>query len=152
MGPDPKAEGECLGGRRVGRSHAPPAGPPRVGERPGRRSVEAGVPGGAAGRRRWRCGSLGLERFVVKVQIKAEAMVDRVAGLLVGVQKRDRPLADQIRRAAQSVVLELAEGEQVRGGNQRLHFERAAGSNAEMRAGLRMAARWGYVDRSQAAA
>ena len=27
-----------------------------------------------------------------------------------------------------------------------MHFERAAGSNGELRAGLRIASRWGYVD------
>ena len=81
-----------------------------------------------------------------KVQSKAEAMADLVAPVVMMVGKKDRGLADQIRRATQSVVLALAEGWQVSGGNQRVHFERAAGSNAEVRAALRMAARWGYVD------
>src|SRR5687767_7608437 len=89
---------------------------------------------------------------MLKVMVKAEAAADLVAPLAEMVAKRDRALADQMRRAAQSVVLELAEGEQVRGGNQRLHFERAAGSHAEVRAAVRMASRWGYVDGAKAAA
>ena len=81
-----------------------------------------------------------------KALVKAEAMADLVAPVVMMVRKHDRGLADQIRRATQSVVLGSAEGWGVSGGNQRVHFERVAGSNAEMRAGLRMAVRWGYVD------
>ena len=84
-----------------------------------------------------------------KVLAKAEAMADLVAPVVMMLGKKDRGLADQIRRAMQSVVLALAEGWQVSGGNQRVHFERAAGSNAEVRAALRMAARWGYVGRER---
>ena len=82
---------------------------------------------------------------MLKVHVKANELVDVVAPLIADVQRVDRPLADQIRRAAQSVVLNLAEGENVTRGNQRVHFERAAGSNGELRAGLRIAARWGYI-------
>jgi len=89
---------------------------------------------------------------MLRVLSIAEGLADQVAAVLPGIERRDRPLADQIRRAAQSVVLEIAEGQQVKGGNQRMHFERAAGSNGELRAGVRMAARWGYVPRDAAAA
>ncbi len=81
-----------------------------------------------------------------KVLELAEAAADLVAPMAVVVERRDRPLADQIRRAAQSVVLNIAEAGGVGAGNRRLHFERAAGSNRELRAALKMAARWGYVD------
>ena len=89
---------------------------------------------------------------MLKVLVKAEAMADLVAPVVKMVGRKDRALADQIRRATQSVVLALAEGWRVSGGNQRVHFERAAGSNAEMRAGLRMAARWGYVESARVSA
>ncbi len=82
----------------------------------------------------------------------AEAMVDAVVPLVAAVEERDRPLADQMRRAAQSLVLNLAESQGVHGGNRRLHFERAAGSNRELRAALRMAVRWGYVHAAPAQA
>jgi four helix bundle protein len=62
------------------------------------------------------------------------------------IEQRDRDLTDQIRRAAASVVLNIAEGAQ-RSGKDRLHcFRIAAGSAAEVRAGLTLAQAWGYLD------
>jgi len=59
--------------------------------------------------------------------------------------KRDRNLVDQLRRAAASVVLNLAEGAR-RAGRDRLHFYRiAAGSAAEVRAALAVARAWGNL-------
>ena len=59
--------------------------------------------------------------------------------------KSDRSLADQLRRAASSVVLNIAEGNR-RTGKDRLHFFRiAAGSAAEARAALEVARAWGMV-------
>ena len=58
----------------------------------------------------------------------------------------DRDLADQTRRAASSVVLNLAEGAR-RTGRDRLHFYRiAAGSAAEVRAALAVARAWGNLE------
>ena len=57
----------------------------------------------------------------------------------------DRSLADQVRRASQSIVLCIAEGAQ-RVGRDRLHLYRvAAGSAAEVRAGLAIAKAWRYL-------
>ena len=86
-----------------------------------------------------------MEEEMLKVHMKANDLIDVLAPVIGDVQRADRPLADQIRRAAQSVVLNIAEGENVTRGNQRVHFERAAGSNGELRAGLRIAARWSYI-------
>jgi len=59
--------------------------------------------------------------------------------------RRDRDLADQMRRAAASVVLNLAEGAR-RTGRDRLHFYRiAAGGAAEVRAALAVAIAWGNL-------
>ena len=88
---------------------------------------------------------------MLEVHRVADRMVDVVAPLVGGVERRDRPLADQLRRALQSVVLQIAEGEKTSGGNQRLSFERAAGSNAEARAAIRIAAKWGYIEAPAAA-
>jgi len=71
-------------------------------------------------------------------------------GLITGLRqvhdallKRDRDLADQLRRAAASVALNLAEGAQ-RVGRDRIQFYRiAAGSAAEVRAALEVARAWG---------
>ena len=60
----------------------------------------------------------------------------------------DRDLADQVRRAASSAVLNLAEGSR-RWGKDRIHFYRiAAGSAAEVRAALEVARAWGVLESS----
>lgn len=64
------------------------------------------------------------------------------------VQTHDAPLATQLRRAASSVPLNLSEGRR-RVGKDRLHLWRiAAGSADEVRAALRVALAWGYVDQA----
>ena len=49
------------------------------------------------------------------------------------------------RRAASSIVLNIAEGARSNGGNARARFHTAAGSTSETRAALQLAAAWGYV-------
>jgi four helix bundle protein len=62
------------------------------------------------------------------------------------VRRRDAKLFDEMRRAANSVCLNLAEGSRRRGAD-RLHFWRiAAGSAAELRAALHLAEAWGDLD------
>ncbi len=77
-----------------------------------------------------------------------EVALELVAALrpvLDRLGKQDRDLADQIRRAAASMVLNLAEGAR-RAGRDRLHFYRiAAGSAAEVRAALAVALAWGNM-------
>jgi len=59
--------------------------------------------------------------------------------------RRDPDLAQQLRRAAASVPLNLSEGRR-RQGKDRLHLWRvAAGSADEVVAGLRVAEAWGHV-------
>ncbi len=67
------------------------------------------------------------------------------------IATRDRSLADQVRRAATSIALNLAEGNASSSGNRRLRFESALGSARETRTGLRVAVAWGYVDRTTVA-
>jgi four helix bundle protein len=71
----------------------------------------------------------------------------RLTGALLGpIRTADRSLADQLKRAATSVALNLAEGGKRRHGD-RAHFYRiAAGSAAESRACLDVAAALGYLD------
>jgi four helix bundle protein len=61
------------------------------------------------------------------------------------VARRDRDLGSQVRRAASSVALNLAEGFGSAAGNSRLRFESARGSLYEAEAGIRVAIAWGYV-------
>jgi len=61
------------------------------------------------------------------------------------VQRKDRDLASQIRRAVSSVSLNLAEGFGAAKGNSRLRFESALGSLYEAKAGVRVALAWGFI-------
>ena len=74
--------------------------------------------------------------------------VTEIASLVGVIRSRDRSLADQLRRAASSIVLNIAEGEYSDPGTARSRFHSAAGSANETRAALRLAAAWGYVNRA----
>lgn len=82
----------------------------------------------------------------LKIHYKAEQLVDAVGPILEPLRRRSRDLADQIERATTSVQLNIAEGEYLKAGKQRHHFELAAGSCNETRAALRIALAWRYVD------
>ena len=76
----------------------------------------------------------------------ALAMVAALRPVLAQLAKGDRALTDQVRRAASSVALNLAEGNR-RNGQDRMQFFRiAAGSAAEVRAALEVAQAWGMID------
>ena len=70
--------------------------------------------------------------------------------LVEAVNRRDRELGSQLRRALSSVALNLAEGWGSQGGNARLRYESARGSVYEARAALRVAVAWGYVSAESA--
>ena len=65
--------------------------------------------------------------------------------VVADVARHDRSLADQMRRAASSIVLNVAEGARSQGGLERSRFFTAAGSASETRAALALAVAWGYV-------
>ena len=72
-------------------------------------------------------------------------MIRSIAEPVAAIGRSDPDLARQIRRAGSSVPLNLAEARK-RVGRDRLHlFRVAAGSAAEVRAGLELAAAWRYV-------
>ena len=77
-------------------------------------------------------------------------MVRNLAPVVEMVGRRDRALADQMRRAASSVPLNVAEGTESLGGNGRARFRTAMGSAAEVGAALDVATAWGYVPRDRA--
>jgi four helix bundle protein len=72
-----------------------------------------------------------------------------VKPLIEVIGKHDGSLADQMKRAASSVVLNVAEPGESLGGNQRVRFRTALGSAAEVGAALDVAQAWGYVGREQ---
>ena len=68
-----------------------------------------------------------------------------IAPILTELKGRDCDLADQIRRATVSIVLNLEEGSWKSGKDRLNRYRIAAGSAAEVRAALRVAAAFGYV-------
>ena len=84
-----------------------------------------------------------MEKFVAY-----EVALDLISGLrplVGGLKTRNKDLADQMKCAAESVVLNIAVGYR-RVGKDRLHFFRIAqGSASEVGACLDVAARWGEI-------
>ena len=74
-------------------------------------------------------------------------MVRQLRPLIERVGTKDSHLADQLRRAATSVPLNLNEGAYSQGGHVRARFHTALGSAAEVRACLDVAEAMGYLDR-----
>jgi four helix bundle protein len=62
------------------------------------------------------------------------------------ISAHDRNLADQLKRAATSMALNVSESSYTKGGNRKAQLHVAAGSANESRAALRVACAWGYVD------
>jgi len=61
------------------------------------------------------------------------------------LRKRDRSLFEQVHRAMNSVVLNIAEADGNDLGTSKARFASACGSAKEVRAGLQLAVAYGYV-------
>ena len=85
------------------------------------------------------------------IQQKALHAAAEVQPLLPIIRKRDKDLFDQVRRAMNSVVLNLAEAEGNDSGTARARFASACGSAKEVRAGLQLAAAYGYISQTRLA-
>jgi len=83
---------------------------------------------------------------VLDVAISA---IETLRPVVARIRQRDRDLGEQIRRALSSVALNIGEAIGTDGGNRIARFSTAAGSNAEVRAALRVAVAWGYVSVSE---
>ena len=80
------------------------------------------------------------------VYTRARGVVRKMAPVVAEIRKQDRGLADQVRRAAQSLDLNIAEARGSDAGNARARFATACGSAKESRASLHVACVWGYAD------
>ena len=76
----------------------------------------------------------------------ALGMVAALRPVMAQLSKCDRALTDQVRRAASSVALNLAEGNRRTGQDRMQFFRIAAGSAAEVRAALEVARAGGYIE------
>ena len=81
---------------------------------------------------------------------RARRVVREIVPLLHTIREQDKSLADQLKRAAQSVVLNIAEGRGSDAGNARARFSTACGSAKEVRAALNVASDWGYIETRRA--
>jgi four helix bundle protein len=86
----------------------------------------------------------------INVYDRARRIAQEVFPLLHLIREHDKSLADQLKRAAQSVVLNIAEARGNDTGNARSRFSTACGSAKEVRAALNMAGDWGYIDTAMA--
>jgi four helix bundle protein len=71
--------------------------------------------------------------------------IERVAPLEAKIKKRSPGLAKQLSEANDSAGLNLAEGQRRRGGDQRYHWDVAAGSASEATFALRLALARKYI-------
>ena len=72
--------------------------------------------------------------------------------LCVRLRSVDGDLERQLRRSAQSVALNLAEGAAARGGRRRSAYEIAMREAKECKAAFEVAADWGYIETDEAVA
>ena len=86
------------------------------------------------------------------VYVRAQEIVRELPPVLKSVRKRDKKLADQLQRAAQSTLLNIGEGRGNKDGNAELRFATACGSAKEVRAALYIASQWGYIEMRRAEA
>ncbi len=86
------------------------------------------------------------------VQRKALQAAAELRSVMAELRKRDRSLFDQVNRAMNSVVLNIAEADGNDPGTAKARFASACGSAKEVRAGLQLAVAYGYVACSKAEA
>jgi four helix bundle protein len=78
-------------------------------------------------------------------------LITALRPIVPAIKVHDRDLADQLQRAASSIVLNLAEGNQSAKGNRQKHFAIAHGSASEVCAALQTAVAWGWIEPTSAA-
>jgi len=83
------------------------------------------------------------------IQQRALEAAGGLRQVLPVVRKRDKSLFDQIHRAMNSVVLNIAEADGNDAGTARARFASACGSAKEVRAGLQLAVAYRYIPSSQ---
>ena len=89
---------------------------------------------------------------MLQAETVALEMIGEMRGLVARLAKCDRDLADQVRRSASSVALNIGEGQR-REGRARAQFYRiAAGSASETRTALKVAVAWGHLAVEEATA
>jgi four helix bundle protein len=89
--------------------------------------------------------------MVFEVEEVAAQLIGALRPLVPRIKARERALADQLTRAASSVLLNIGEGNYSDPGNRRARFFTASGSASEVRSTLRAATEWGHLTESDVA-
>jgi four helix bundle protein len=76
----------------------------------------------------------------------AHEAVGSIRGIVATIARRDRSMAEQMRRAAVSIVSNIDEAAGVGGARRTDHFRIALGSTRELTSQLRVAHAWGLVE------
>ena len=79
-------------------------------------------------------------------------IIEEMNPMIESIERKDRNLGMQVRKATSSFGMNLSEGVGVRRGSRRSRLETALGSAYEARQGLRIAVAWRYLTAAQAAA
>ena len=88
---------------------------------------------------------------MLRVQHLTLDLLKQLHPVLIVIGRKDRSLEDQLRRAATSVVLNLAEGVGSFGGNKKQRYRTALGSLHEVSMALQAALALGYLESIDAA-
>ena len=83
---------------------------------------------------------------MLRIYDVAIGMLEEMRPALSAIEGKDRDLARQMRRAASSIVLNLAEGSGSAGGTRRERYRNALGSAREVGACIDVARAWRYAD------
>ena len=86
---------------------------------------------------------LHIYSLILEVTSQLRPLIDRI-------ERHDRSLATQMRRALSSVALNTSEGAGSQGRNRRARYFNALGSAREARACIHVALAWSYVEKVDA--
>ena len=103
-------------------------------------TTAARLPRSAERSRLCRRSSLALHALEVSLKV-----LEKLAPVEVRIRRKSASLAKQLANASESVALNLGEGRSRRDGDQRRHYEMAAGSASEVTVALRIALAKQYV-------